>query len=117
MKAPQSYAIQHQKTSARLHRDLAEILLYQMRNKHIHNARIMHIKLSPDQSQMKVTLYLPSCHASELVMQQTMNAFQKAKSAIRYLLAKKVPLRRVPALHFRYANSVYDHLPLLEPSV
>ncbi len=94
--------VRHRKIARLLHRHLTEILLYQMRDPRLNCVQIHHVELSRDKSQASVAVFLLNHNPSYAQIEQILTVLNKAEGAIRSLLTKRVVLRRMPKLRFRY---------------
>lgn len=84
-------------------RELANILLFEAHDEHFKFISITKVSLNKD---MSVAMVWYTVMGTDGEIEATKKALEQAKGYIRSILAKKLDLRKVPELRFKYDESL-----------
>ncbi len=87
-----------------IERALSNILRQEVKNPHIDFVTITAVNLTKDLSYL--TIYYTTLEDAQDKREQTQHALEKSNSFIRTALAKKINIRKMPQLRFRYDTSL-----------
>lgn len=90
-----------ERLSSTMKKILGEIMLRELRDPRLRALRILAVDLSPDYRQVRVTFSGGDPREDEVIFRQ----LEQARGFIRKNLARRMILKKVPALHFSRGNT------------